>query len=124
VGADMRLSDAERNEAIETLSEHVRTGRLDIDEYGTRSAKVTAAKTLTELARLFDDLPEPHPSVLRKPAPVPRTRPAPAARRFRATALPIAAVIALVLFLTVARGLWLVFLIPVVVALVSGARSR
>lgn len=124
MGADMRLSDAERNEAIETLSEHVRTGRLDIDEYGTRSAKVTEARTRTELARLFEDLPEPHPSVLKKPFPVPQNRALPPVRRFRAGVVPIALVVAMVLFLTVARGLWLVFLIPVVVALVAGARSR
>lgn len=123
MGADMRLSDAEREEAIEALSEHVRTGRLDLDEYGTRSAKVTAAKTRTDLARLFEDLPEPHPSAL-KARPVASAPPAPPARRFRVGAVPIAAVIAVVLFLTVARGLWLVFLIPVAVALVFGARSR
>lgn len=123
MGADMRLSDAERDEAIEALSEHVRTGRLDIDEYGTRSARVTAARTRTELAPLFQDLPEPHPSVLR-PRPVPAGRAAPPARRFTIGAVPIAAIIAVLLFLTVARGLWLVFLLPVVVALIFGARSR
>jgi hypothetical protein len=119
----MRLSDAERNEAMEALSEHVRTGRLDIDEYGTRSAQVTAARIRTELAPLFEDLPEPRPSVL-KPRPVPSSRPAPPARRFTVGAVPIAAIIALLLFLTVARGLWPVFLLPVVVALIFGARSR
>ncbi|MTD59372.1 DUF1707 SHOCT-like domain-containing protein [Amycolatopsis pithecellobii] len=118
----MRLSDAEREEAIEALSEHVRTGRLDIDEYGTRSAKVTAARTRGDLAPLFEDLPEPQPSVLRA-RPVP-ARPAAPARRFSVGAVPIAAIIALLLFFTVARGLWLVFLIPVVVAFVYGARSR
>lgn len=122
--ADMRLSDAEREEAIEALSEHVRTGRLDLDEYGARSAKVTAARTRGDLAPLFEDLPEPHPAVLRAdpvPAqPVPRSP----ARRFGAGAVPIAAIIAVLLFLTVARGIWLVFLIPVVVAFIHGARSR
>jgi hypothetical protein len=119
----MRLSDAERNEAIEVLSEHVRTGRLDIDEYGTRSARVTAARLRSELVPLFEDLPEPRPSVLRarRVAPVP---PAPPARRFGIGAVPIAAIVAVLLFLTVARGIWFVFLLPVVVALVWGARSR
>ncbi|TNC20702.1 DUF1707 SHOCT-like domain-containing protein [Amycolatopsis alkalitolerans] len=118
----MRLSDAERDEAIEALSEHVRTGRLDIDEYGTRSAKVTAAKTRGDLAPLFADLPEPHPSVLRA-APAPAARSVAPVRRFGA-AVPIAAIVALMLYFTVARGLWLVFLLPVVVALAFGARSR
>ncbi|SFK67840.1 MULTISPECIES: DUF1707 SHOCT-like domain-containing protein [Amycolatopsis] len=119
----MRLSDAERNEAIEALSEHVRTGRLDIDEYGTRSARVTAARTRSELAALFDDLPEPHPSALKRPSPAPRPA-QPPARRFGMGAVPIAAVVAVLLFLTVARGVWFVFLLPLVVALIFGARSR
>lgn len=119
----MRLSDAERNEAIEVLSEHVRTGRLDIDEYGTRSARVTAARTRSELVPLFEDLPEPQPSVL-KPRPVAAARPAPPARRFSIGAVPIAAIVAVLLFLTVARGIWFVFLLPLVVALIFGARSR
>lgn len=118
VGTDMRLSDAEREEAIEALSEHVRTGRLDIDEYGTRSATVSAAKTRGELAGVFADLPAPHPSVLGAPA-----RPAPA-RRFSPGLVPIAAVVALLLFVTVARGMWLVFLLPAVVALVYAGRTR
>lgn len=128
----MRLSDAERNEAIEALSEHVRTGRLDLDEYGNRSARATEARTRNDLLPLFEDLPEPHPSVLSAPAPpspnaaraAPRKRSRPAERRFGAGLVPIAAIVALILFFTVARGLWLVFLIPVVVVLFFGTRSR
>ena len=62
--ADLRLSDAERQDALDVLSEHVRTGRLDIDEYGDRSAKVTSAKLVSELVPLFEDLPSPRPSAL------------------------------------------------------------
>ncbi|WAL69872.1 DUF1707 domain-containing protein [Amycolatopsis cynarae] len=120
----MRLSDAERDEAIEALSEHVRSGRLDLDEFGTRSARASTARTRSELVPLFSDLPEPHPAVLRAmtvpPAP---GRPVPA-RRFSAGAVPIAAIIAVLLFFTVARGIWLVFLLPAAVALILGSRSR
>jgi Domain of unknown function (DUF1707) len=120
----MRLSDAERNEAVDALSEHVRTGRLDIDEFGNRSARATQARTRAELIPLFVDLPEPHPNVLKAV----RARPAPAppalARRFSAGAVPVAAVIAVLLFLTAARGMWLVLLLPAVVALIMGSRSR
>jgi hypothetical protein len=120
----MRLSDAERNEAVDALSEHVRTGRLDIEEFGDRSARATQARTRAELVALFEDLPEPHPSVLKavraQPAP---GRPVPQ-RRFSGGVVPIVAVIAVLLFLTVARGMWLVFLLPAVVALIMGARSR
>ncbi|KAA9150098.1 DUF1707 domain-containing protein [Amycolatopsis acidicola] len=119
----MRLSDAERNEAIEALSEHVRTGRLDIDEFGTRSARASAAKTRNELKPLFDDLPEPHPSVLKAV----RARPAPGkpqpAPRLGAGAVTLAFVVAAILFFTVAK-VWLVFLLPAVVALLIGTRSR
>ena len=118
----MRLSDAERDEAIEVLSEHVRTGRLDLDEYGTRSAQVTTAKTTSDLVPLFADLPEPHPSVLteaRRPAPRPSSVPA---RRFSGL-VPIAAIAAVLLFLFVAHT-WLVFVLPAVAVLVLGSRSR
>ncbi|HVW41413.1 MAG TPA: DUF1707 domain-containing protein [Amycolatopsis sp.] len=118
----MRLSDAERDEAIEALSEHVRTGRLDIDEFGNRSARVSTAKTTSDLVPLFGDLPEPHPSVLRKPQRPMQRPPSRPARRFTGL-VPIAAIIALLLFLTVART-WLVFVLPVVVALALGSRSR
>jgi hypothetical protein len=99
--ADMRISDAEREDAIEVLGEHVRTGRLDIDEFGTRSAKVNAAKTVKELAPLFEDLPSPRPSVLvhRAVGEPPATR-APV-RWMNVSALPVAAVVAFgVLLLT------------------------
>ena len=118
----MRLSDAERDEAIEVLSEHVRTGRLDVDEFGNRSARVSTAKTAAELLPLFEDLPEPHPSVLRKAVRPTQRPPSPPTRRWTGL-VPIAAIIALLLFLTVART-WLVFVLPLVVALALGSRSR
>jgi fatty acid desaturase len=118
----MRLSDAERQEAMETLSEHVRTGRLDIDEFGERSARVSTAKTYRDLAPLFEDLPAPRPGVLGPD----RTTAAPAAvaaaTPLRRLAVPLAVLVALVLFFGVAR-VWLVFLIPVIVVLVFGLRS-
>jgi hypothetical protein len=118
VTADLRLSDAERNEAIEALSEHVRTGRLDLDEFGARSAKASAAKTRHDLVPLFADLPAPRPSVLDAPVPVTP------ARRLSSGVVPIAALIAVVLFFTVARGLWLVFLLPAVAALLLMSKNR
>lgn len=123
----MRLSDTERDEAIKALSEHVRTGRLDLDEYGTRSAKVTAAKTRGDLVPLFADLPPPHPTVLTsgaRPVPSGPSRPSGLVARFGPGLVPVAVLVALVLFFTVARGmgLWLVFLLPVVVLLVAGRK--
>lgn len=128
---EFRISDADREEALNALNEHVRTGRLDVDEYGDRSAQVTAVKTRGELAELFVDLPRPRPSVLdeptQPPAPVkpePMARPPrSAAAWFASAAVPISAVLAIVLYFTVARGLFLVFLIPVAVALLVSAAT-
>ncbi|PRX44338.1 uncharacterized protein DUF1707 [Prauserella shujinwangii] len=123
---EFRLSDAERQEALDALSEHVRTGRLDIVDFDERSARASAAKVRRDLEPLFADLPEPRPSVLRTLRRLPPQGAAPAPpvtwqRRLASSAVPIAAIVALVLFLTVLRGMIFVFLIPVVVALLAGS---
>ncbi|HWD06544.1 MAG TPA: DUF1707 domain-containing protein [Amycolatopsis sp.] len=124
---DMRLSDAERQDALDVLSEHVRTGRLDVDEYGTRSAKVTAAKVVTDLVPLFDDLPSPRPSALLAVA---RQAPGPSAGQSALTrfgvryAVPISVVIAIVV-LVLSRGrLAMVIALPIAVLLITGWRRR
>jgi hypothetical protein len=66
--ADIRVSDTEREDALTKLGEHMAAGRLDIDEYGDRSARVATGKTRGELLGLFADLPEPKP-VFGQPAP-------------------------------------------------------
>lgn len=58
---DVRIGDAEREQALRALGEHMSAGRLTVDEYGDRSAQVAIAKTRRELTALFTDLPEPHP---------------------------------------------------------------
>lgn len=57
----MRIGDAERENALKALGDHMSVGRLDIDEYGDRSAKVTTARTRAELLAVFADLPDPKP---------------------------------------------------------------
>ena len=47
--SEIRISDAEREDALGKLGEHMSAGRLDIDEYGERSARVATAKTRGEL---------------------------------------------------------------------------
>lgn len=59
----MRIGDTERTTALDALTEHLTAGRITLDEYGERSARVTVAKTVDELVELFDDLPAPHPVV-------------------------------------------------------------
>ncbi|HEX2130609.1 MAG TPA: DUF1707 domain-containing protein [Actinophytocola sp.] len=68
--SDIRVSDTEREDALGKLGQHMSEGRLDIEEYGERTAKVTAAKTRGEVLDLFGDLPEPRPAFGR-PGPPP-----------------------------------------------------
>ncbi|WAL64966.1 DUF1707 domain-containing protein [Amycolatopsis cynarae] len=144
---EMRVSDSEREAALAALGEHMGAGRLDIDEYGERSAKVSTAKTRGELAEVFADLPEPHPTfgtppaVTTPPAPVAATEsrprePAwadrPLNQRAVAALIPVFWGMGAVLFFTV--GGWWWFLLPVLVTAVgrglwgqeweSGQRSR
>lgn len=119
---------------MDALSEHLGKGRIDLDEFGTRSAQVTQARTVTDLRGLFSDLPPPHPTLPGPPAVRPAASPAPAmpggvparpadsrtpAQRGAAVLLAASGIIALVLFFLVKT--WLVFLIPVLIAVVTSA---
>ena len=53
----MRISDAERQRAIDELRRHCGAGRLDVDEYAARIERALAATTLAELDDLLGDLP-------------------------------------------------------------------
>jgi hypothetical protein len=57
----LRIGDTERTSALDALGVHLSAGRLDLDEYGERSASVTVARTVRDLQALFTDLPAPHP---------------------------------------------------------------
>lgn len=110
--SDIRVSDTEREDALGKLGQHMSEGRLDIEEYGERTAKVTAAKTRGELLDLFDDLPDPRPTFGR-PAPSP-SRPVTAGQRIAPVLIPVvgvAAAIALVAVLKVPIFLILPFMI-------------
>jgi hypothetical protein len=92
--SDIRVSDAEREEALGKLGEHMSAGRLDIDEYGERSARVATAKTRGELLALFGDLPEPKPTFGRPSGTVaPRERGF--VEKLAPVALPVAAILAI-----------------------------
>jgi hypothetical protein len=128
----IRISDADREAAMTALGEHMSAGRLDIEEYGDRSARVSTAKTRRELLVLFDDLPEPRPRLEPEPPepPAPLAPPGPPATvRFGSTARQ--ALIALVpftwvvaSFIGVFSGAWLVFLVPVLLSVLGGAMWR
>lgn len=127
--SQIRIGDTERESALSALNEHMSAGRLDIDEYGDRTARVATAKTRGDLLALFGDLPSPHPVFgIPAPQPEPEWSPAPPAlaqrnyavrQRLAASAVPLAALVALALFFMV--HFWVVFLIPAAVVLLSGA---
>ena len=53
----MRVSDADRDQAIAELSEHYQAGRLTTEEFEDRSGRALQARTTADLADLFTDLP-------------------------------------------------------------------
>jgi hypothetical protein len=68
--ANLRVSDAERNEVADKLSRHFSDGRLDQTEFKERLDAAMSAKTQGDLVGLFDDLPplanEPPPPPSRR----------------------------------------------------------
>src|SRR5688500_10690243 len=57
-GADVRISDVERNQAVELLRHHTAEGLLTLDEFSDRIGEVFEAKTRGELVVALRELPE------------------------------------------------------------------
>ncbi|HEV2256766.1 MAG TPA: DUF1707 domain-containing protein [Streptosporangiaceae bacterium] len=55
--ASLRASDADREQAVVALREHLLAGRLTLEEFSERVDGALRAKVAGELARLQDDLP-------------------------------------------------------------------
>jgi hypothetical protein len=55
---DIRVSDAERDQAVAKLSEHFQAGRLTQEEFEDRSGRALQARTGDDLNALFTDLPQ------------------------------------------------------------------
>lgn len=70
----LRIGDAERNDAAETLSQHYSAGRLDETELKERLDRAMSAKTGADLAGLMTDLPPLDPVAPQSPLPVPPRR--------------------------------------------------
>jgi hypothetical protein len=66
--SDLRIGLPEREAARMALEEHLDEERLDAAEYEQRRAACEAARTESELMRIFADLPEPRPR-LQPPSP-------------------------------------------------------
>ena len=55
--AQLRIGDAEREQAAAALGDHVAQGRLSADEHGDRLDRVWSARTRADLVPVFRDLP-------------------------------------------------------------------
>jgi len=135
----IRIGTAERDAAMKALGEHLEAGRLEVDEYGERSARASVATTAPELAALFDDLPAPHPLLpgiddptavhVRPPLPAVGHTPAPPVRNERSAMevwgprlMALSPFIALGLFLLTRT--WVVFLLIPVMGVLLGSQHR
>jgi hypothetical protein len=56
-GRRVRIGDAERDEVLNALQEHLAAGRLDVDEYEQRAERVVAARYAEDLREVLEDLP-------------------------------------------------------------------
>ncbi|GAA2664702.1 MULTISPECIES: DUF1707 domain-containing protein [Actinosynnema] len=123
---EIRVGDAEREDALRVLGEHLSAGRLDVDEYGERTARATAARNRGELLDLFSDLPHPHPA-LSAPVPV-RPMPAPpvvpARRGVNMAVAGPAVLIGFVVLAGFVKTSFVFVLIPLVLFLLARDRRR
>ncbi|RSM71348.1 hypothetical protein DL991_37405 [Amycolatopsis sp. WAC 01375] len=119
----LRISDQDRESALTALGEHMSVGRIDIDEFGERSAQVTAAKTRGELSGIFADLPEPHPLLdAPKVAVSEPEKPAwadiPPMQRIMGALLPILFIASIALIITTGVTWWFI-LVPIGISAVG-----
>jgi hypothetical protein len=109
---NIRVSDTEREDALGKLGQHMSEGRLDIEEYGERTAKVATAKTRADVLALFDDLPEPRPA-FGQPGPpaVPQPRRAEVGRRLTPL-IPVLGIVLLIGLTVVLKVPFFFFMLP------------
>lgn len=117
---DVRIGTAEREQAMQRLSEHFAAGRLSVAEFDERSGLIAAAVTRGDLAPVFSDLPAAIPA----PEPAEPAAAQPGGRReFAGPAMGLVVIIALVLFFTTHTWLWFL-LIPAVGIITGGLQQR
>jgi hypothetical protein len=61
--AEIRVSSAERDDAVAALGAHRATGRLTQADYDDRYLRAVEAQSRADIEALFDDLPAPHPDL-------------------------------------------------------------
>ena len=115
---DIRIGDAERSQALQVLGEHMSAGRIDVNEYGDRSAKIATAKTRGEVLALFNDLPDPRPQfAVHAPVIEPVRRAA--VSRWEGAVVPVVGIAVIIAFFVLVKNP-LIFLIIPAVALLWG----
>ena len=60
---DVRIGTDEREQAVQLLAQHLSAGRLELAEFEERVTAAYAARTASQLAALFRDLPGPVPAM-------------------------------------------------------------
>ncbi len=118
---DVRIGTAEREQAMQRLSEHFAAGRLSVAEFDERSGLIAAAVTRGDLAPIFADLPASVPTAPEPPEPAAQQsggRP-----EVAAPIMGLIVIIALVLFFTTHTWVWFL-LIPAAGIITGGLRQR
>lgn len=110
----LRIGDAEREQAAAALGEHFVQGRLATEEHAERLDQVWAARTRSDLAPVFRDLPGHSPAV------APDRRQESGRRGFPTPLLPILAVLLAITVLTHVP----VFLIGILLVVLVVSRRR
>jgi Flp pilus assembly protein TadB len=124
----MRVSDADRNAVADMLSKHYGDGRLNQAEFEERLQQAMNAKTQSDFAGLFDDLPDladpDAPPTTPKPPRVPRQRGSgsPVIRLGFFAAMIVVAVVALTHIITHSLWIWLVLAVVAVLWLRDNRR--
>lgn len=128
--AQIRISAAERAEAVAALGEHLASGRLPTAEYERRRRVAVEAVGRDEIEALFADLPAPHPDLSsavapRRPIRVDPEWPVGRGDTRVSRVLDAVGVLSLLvglptaIVLTATAGLWWTFLVVFGVAVVS-----
>lgn len=112
----LRISDADRDQALDRLADHYAAGRLDKDEFDERSDAVWTARTGADLTPVFADLQGG--SWSRRPV-----TPSGRDRWRRRPSLPFVPVLILVIALSVFTSVPFVLLALVGFVLVAGRRD-
>lgn len=116
---EIRIGTAEREQAMQRLSDHFAAGRLSVAEFDERSAVVAAALTRGDLDQVFTDLPEPALAA----AAVPAERGSGFLDEWPERLMAVIPIVAVILFFV--TGSWLWFLaIPLAGALLFGGRHE